>query len=256
MTRSLAAIGAAVAIGFSSASFGAVTEATPTRTAQEEHQAAALVEELLALRPPENVLYGIMVRVESSEGGRSEVPIRYLTTPVDDKGWEATYEARASSNRLERLSIIHRQGEPNQYRYTPDVDSKPALLLSGAQADLPFAASDYWLSDLGMEFLHWPQQRTVKHKITMRNNRPCHVLESINPKPNQGGYRRVLSWIDRESGALIYAEAYDQNHKRFKIFTLHGFRKVNGQWQPKALQIQNSQTDSRSQLEFRFETQQ
>jgi hypothetical protein len=226
----------------------------PVSISPEQQEGRAFVEELLSLAPPETVYYGVLTRTESSEGGRRQVDIRYATTNIDEGQWQANYEGKVpEKSGPEKLTIVHRQGRANQYRYTPDASAKEPVTLSGAEADIPFAGSDYWLSDLGLEFLHWPQQRAVKHKITMRNSRPCKVLESTNPNVRKGGYAYVLSWIDREFGALVYAEAYDHNRRRLKVFSLHGFKKVNNKWQPSGFQMSNHQTDSRSEIEFRFE---
>src|SRR5436190_1178348 len=43
----------------------------------------------------------------------------------------------------------------------------------------PFAGSDFWLCDLALEFLHWPEQKILKTEL--RKTLSCKVLESINP---------------------------------------------------------------------------
>jgi len=58
---------------------------------------------------------------------------------------------------------------------------------------IPFADSEFWVADLGLEFLHWPRQRLLKKE--MRHSKSCEVLESVNPQPVPGGYRARVSWI-------------------------------------------------------------
>ncbi len=113
---------------------------------------------------------------------------------------------------------------------------------------IPFANSDFWLCDLGLEFFHWPQQKVLKKEI--KRSRGCTVLESTNPNPATNGYSRVVSWIDGESGGIVQAEAYDFNGKLLKEFTPKSFKKVNGQWQVGTMQMDNVQTGSRTRLEF------
>ena len=115
---------------------------------------------------------------------------------------------------------------------------------------IPFAGSDFWLADLGLEFFHWPEQNLKKQE--MRRGRACQVLESINPKPSAGGYSRVLSWVDSETHGLLRAEAYDSNGKLLKEFELKEAEKVNGQWKVSELQMRNTQTGSRTTLKFNF----
>ncbi len=118
----------------------------------------------------------------------------------------------------------------------------------GTQTLPPFAGSDFWLGDLGLEFFHWPEQKILKHE--MRRGRSCQVLESTNPNPSPNGYSRVVSWIDNETLGIVQAEAYDAKGKLLKEFYPKSFKKVNGQWELQEMEIRNDQTGSRTRLEF------
>jgi hypothetical protein len=113
---------------------------------------------------------------------------------------------------------------------------------------IPFAGSDFWLADLGLEFFYWPEQKILKHE--MRRGRACKVLESTNPSPSTNSYLRVVSWIDNESGGIVQAEAYNFKNKLLKEFAPKSFKKVNGQWELQEMEIRNVQTGSRTRLEF------
>ncbi len=112
----------------------------------------------------------------------------------------------------------------------------------------PFANSDFWRADLGLEFFHWPAQKVLKKDV--HRSRGCIVLESTNSDPFKRGYSRVVSWIDEESLGIVEAYAYDANGKLLKDFYPKDFKKVNGQWQVQTLIMENVQTGSRSRLEF------
>jgi hypothetical protein len=186
-----------------------------------------------------------------------EVPIKYAVKAGPDS-WRGIYEAKATSrSAAENLTIVFRGNQPNEYILTRlNASLQPVgepAILAGAQAYTPFARSDYFLADLGLEFLHWPEQRLVRDaKITMRSGRPCKVLESANPAASGAAYTRVVSWIDSEYGFPIYAEAFGADGRKFKVFFLKGFKKVNGRWEPKELVIRNERTDSQTSLEFIF----
>ena len=114
-----------------------------------------------------------------------------------------------------------------------------------------FANSDFWLCDLGLEFFHWPQQKVLPKSTNLKRGRDYTLLESTNPNPAKNGYSRVLSWIDKETGGLLQAEAYDTQGKLLKVFEPKSSGKDNnGQWQVEEIQIRNVQTDSRTRLEF------
>jgi hypothetical protein len=113
---------------------------------------------------------------------------------------------------------------------------------------IPFAGSDFWVADLGLEFLHWPTQRLLRKEI--RRGQGCDVLESVNPQPAPGAYSRVVSWVDRDTDGIINAEAYDSKGKLLKEFAATDIKKVRGQWELKGMEISNRQTGSRTTIEF------
>ena len=70
---------------------------------------------------------------------------------------------------------------------------------------LPFAGSDFWLTDLGLEFLDWPEQLLTRREIKRSN--ACSVLESRNPSPPSDGYSRIVSWIGNDTGGILLAKS-------------------------------------------------
>ena len=113
---------------------------------------------------------------------------------------------------------------------------------------IPFAGSDFWLCDLGLEFFHWPQQKVVKKEF--HRQCACTVLESTNPNPAPGSYSRVVCWIDEDSLGIVEAFAYDAKGNKLKNFYPKNFEKVNGQYQLESMVMENLQTGSKSVMEF------
>jgi hypothetical protein len=232
-----------------------VEKSTPR---QPDPEAQKLVQDILSQSPSKPVTFEGVLKRRDADGKRSEIPIRYAMIP-EEGGWRAVYEARATARTGgERLEIVHHHQQPNRYLHSssagPGQAPGDAVVRDGRQTATPFAHSDYWLSDLGMEFLHWPEQRLLRDaRIKMRQGRPCKVLESVSPDPATTGYARVVSWLDAESGAPIYAEARDAMGTRLKIFSLRGFKKVNDRWQPKEMEMWNDKEDSMTTLEFSTE---
>lgn len=216
-------------------------------------EAAALVAEMLSQKPPADLEIKGLLRIRDARGKLSKVPISYTVKLHADR-WEGIYET-GSTDALpsERLTVVHRGLSPNQYFFQRVSDAVRInggqITLAGGQSAVPFAGSDFWLGDLGLEFLHWPKQRLVKDAIQIRNHRHCQVLESANPNPADTNYARVVSWVDREYGGLIYAIAYDAAGQKFKIFSLKSFSKG----QVTGMEILNEKKDTRTYLELQPE---
>jgi hypothetical protein len=178
-----------------------------------------------------------------SKAGHKEIPVDCQVLVHPDSGdWQTIYQTTATNQiNAERLVITHGPAQPNVYLYNGEK-------IAPAATAIPFAGSDFSVGDLGLEFLHWPGQAELKGE--MRLGQPCHVLLSTNSP--QGGVAAVKSFIDRESGVLLIAEATDTNGVLVKKFSLHGssFKKVNGQWHLEKMEIQNEITGSHTVLKF------
>ena len=226
-------------------------------------QGRKLVLQLLEQRPTENFTNTGTLKIRNSKGERSETPIR-CEVLITATNWQNTYEA-FFTNTTEKLVFIHPDSQIHQLEGDfPDggfiLGLKDVQLghnlynhtypAAGRLNKEAFANSDFWLADLGLEFFHWPQQKVLPKTTNLKRGRDYTLLESTNPNPPTNGYSRVLAWIDKESGGILEAEAYDFNGKLLKDFAPKSFKKVNGQWELQEMEIRNVQTGSRSRLEF------
>lgn len=234
--------------------FGSLVAGSAQRLNSVE-EGSALALELRSQRPAEPFETTGVLKLRDPRGRwQAEVPVRMDVRPAG-AGWETCYEAWPTNQApSETLCVTHALDRPNRYDHRHGARNAAGPVnrtLAGPEAGVPFAGSEFWLSDLGLEFLHWPQQRILKTE--MRKGRSCKVLESVTPEPAPGGYARVLSWIDIEHRGLVRAEAYDAQGKLFKEFSIGSFKKVDGRWQLKSMEIRNEQTDARTRLEFDLE---
>ena len=206
--------------------------------ANAEHAGHALVQELLAQRPANNTTNTGVLRIRDRTGKRTEIPVT-LVTLITATQWQNSYVTTPATNReAASLTVVHRDGQANQY-----------LTQSNSPSSMTaFAASDFWLADLGLEFLHWPRQRLLKKEL--RRGESCNVLESTHPQPTPGAYARVVSWIDIDTGGILHADAYGPDQKLLKVFEPKKFTKIDGRWQLREMEIRNEQTDSRTTLIF------
>jgi hypothetical protein len=202
-----------------------------------------LAARLRSAAPEESSEFSGVLELTTKDDRRRFIPIVSRIT-VSSTNWQVVYQSSPTNGApTETLTIVHAPDQAN--RYTLAVGAQPAAVAPLTHA---FAGSDFWLLDLGLEFLHWPQQKALRAE--MSRSRPCRVLESVTPRPAPGGYARVLSWIDNETGGVLQAEAYDVQGRLLKKFALGPIQKVQGQWRLREMRIRNAQTRQQTELKF------
>ena len=268
-----------LAVALVLAGSGATQAATDLSKAEKDGQ--ALAQQLLAQKPEQDSTITGVLKMRDAKGKRTETPVQCRII-VTTNGWQSIYETMPATNAPDtvRLTVIHNDAGSPEYRLSRGQAMEPSLaecaltagaqpprgetqdratreiectILRGDQAMIPFAGSDFWLADLGLEFLHWPEQRLLKKE--MRRGQFCNVIESLNPQPGAAGYARVVSWLDLDTGGIVHAEAYDARRKLLKEFDPKEFKKINGRWELREMEIRNVPERSSTRLEFNLEEQ-
>jgi hypothetical protein len=92
--------------------------------------------------------------------------------------------------------------------------------------------SQFSFYDLGLGFLQWPNPKLLGEE-RMRG-RYCYLIEV---KSDTEPYKRMKLWIDKEYGALLRAEAFDQNGDLVKRFAVTSFKRIGDFWIPRGIEI-------------------
>lgn len=231
----------------------AAVKAQTNGLSEAEIQGRELARQLCEARPTENVTNSGTIKIRTG-GGKLLVASLKVESLVEADGWKNNYTAELTTDKDRfdySLTVIHAAGVPTTYQADDrNFAGRHQKTLLPNQNAVPFAGSDFWLCDLGLEFFHWPQQKLLPKTTNLKRGREYTLLESTCPNPPTNGYSRVLTWIDKESGGILYAEAYDTQGKLLKEFEPKSFKKVNGQWELQEMEIRNVQTGSRTRLEF------
>ena len=212
-----------------------------------DERGQALAREVRESMPESDARFDAILKTRSRDGTIVRVPVTGLIE-IGSNYWKQVYLAAGTNDlKPQRLAILHHPGKPNTYHLSKgDIDSPASSVPDLSQ---PLGGSEFWVVDLGMDFLHWPFQRLIKTE--MRKSRVCHVLESLNP--SGAGYSRVLCWLDKEQGQPLLAEAYDAEDRLVKEFAIGSLKKIDGQWQIRDMKIVNVQTGAKTWLEFQFD---
>ncbi len=237
-----------------------------------EIQGRNLAKQLIDAKPTEGFTNTGTLQIRRPDGATTNLSSRFDLV-VTKTNWRTTYYAdfyRGNKtnghfdDRYQAIAINHSIGNPSMYQKSESLtwgekangeitDVQGAMPfaffdISSNEIISPFAESDFWICDLGLEFFHWPEQKIIKKEFA--RGRGCMVLESTNPNPSTNGYSRIDCWIDEETLGIVQAKAYDANGKLLKEFEPKSFKKVNGQWELQDMEIRNVQTRSRSEIKF------
>jgi len=226
----------------------AFAETVPEKAAREGR---ALAKEICATGPEKDSTMSATLYIERDR--RTEIAVLIeMKLEKGDKGWKSIYQTRSTNTAEAAVLTIHqRPGVHNSYELLSGTNQQTQTIAHNT-IGTPFAGSDFWISDLGLEFFRWQDQRLITNEL--KNGQACYVLESKNSATIPGTYSKVTSWIDKDTLGIVLAEAYDQNGKLLKIFKPTTVKKVNGRYQVKAVEMRNRQTKLKSRLEFDLET--
>ena len=222
----------------------------------QEYQPAdgqALAKKVREAMPPTNLEGEAILRTRERSGEWAESRLTLSTQLLSDHHWVMGYSSNSVESANPALFIEHKLDKRPRYLSRLDAADSEELSRGSEEFTRGLAGSEFTPLDLGLDFLHWPEQGLIKHRITMRRSRPCFVLESSKPDYHGAPYSRVVSWIDREHLVLMRSEAYDVSGKLLKTFEPDDITKVNGEWRVKTVEIRNRSTKRRSELEFLYD---
>ena len=180
------------------------------------------------------------LRIRPAKGKRKSVVVRFRTFALGATLVNEYLIAGGS------LTVKQQVGRDTLYEWTGT--GKKVEKLNEGQALLPFAGSDFWMIDLGLEMLRWPHQSVIERKL--RRGELCSVLVSRPAKGVEGGYSKVVSWVDEDSMGIVRAELFDGEGKLLKIFEPKSFKKIEGQWHLKEMEMRNEQANTRTSIVF------
>lgn len=213
-----------------------------------------LVADIISKRPTENAKWNGILKIYGR--GQPLFVQVICETVLSETNWSVIYKTLGTDAiPAEKFAVVFCPNQPNRYFYSRAEKAGGPLgapkSLSAEEANIPLGGSDFWLSDLAFEFFHWPEQ--IRHKGQMQRSRPCFVIESLRTNVPAGAYARVVTWVDKESGAPLQASAYGADKKIIKDFEVGSIEKVNGRYEVKNLKMFNRRTHSRTELEFDLE---
>lgn len=100
----------------------------------------------------------------------------------------------------------------------------------------PIEEMDFTWGDLTFAFMWWTN--AVNVGIEQKKGRTCYVVDVTAPPSHTGPDAGIRLWVDREWFALLQADRFDANEQIRAGMEVKSFKKVNGIWMFKDLEIQ------------------
>jgi hypothetical protein len=124
---------------------------------------------------------------------------------------------------------------------------------SSSRLDEKIGGTAVTYGDLALKFLYWPNPQVIGAETLRTRN--CWKLRLSAPSKD-AQYATVLLWVEKESGALMRMEGYNQQNQLVKRFEVVSAQKIDGRWFLKQMRIEEMQpgTDkvrSRTYLEIK-----
>ncbi|HAL04737.1 MAG TPA: hypothetical protein DCP58_06470 [Verrucomicrobiales bacterium] len=216
----------------------------PIRSADSLPDGQDLARSIRDAIPTESASLEATMEVTLRDRKRIKTPLTIQTKPLGQADCLMTYETKPSEGNGEYWIVRRILAKRNEYR----VDKEAKRLAKREDFEIGLARSSFTLSDLGLEFLHWPKQKTIRKQ--RRKSRSCHVLESS--RSDSEGTLRVLSWVDIKSGGILAADFYSADGKVRKRFSVKGLTKKDGHWQVDEMEMRDVAERTRSRLRLHF----
>ncbi len=112
--------------------------------------------------------------------------------------------------------------------------------LTPSNFDKKILGTDLSYEDLALRFVYW-SRATITGDDSIRTRDAWKLM--LNAPTHRTEYSSVNLWVDKESGALLQAEAYDWQGKPIKRFEVISGQKIEGKWYLKQMRIESLDPD-------------
>ena len=204
----------------------------------------ALARSIRDALPTENAIIDATMEVTLRDRTRVKTSLNIQTKRLGQAECLMTYETNPARGDGVYWEVHRTMTKPNRYR----IGKKAKRLAKPVELHIGLAKSAFTLADLGLEFLHWPNQKTIRKQ--RRKSRACYVLESSRPSADGGRLLRVVTWVDIKSGGILAADFFSSATTAKKRFSVKGLTKKDGQWQVDEMEMIDVEGRTRSRLRF------
>jgi len=144
------------------------------------------------------------------------------------------------------LTFSHGLDADDQWLYLPAL--KRVKRISSKNQSGPFMGSEFAFEDLG-------SQEVEKYSYKYLRDEPCGedmqcIVSERYPQYKNSGYKRQITWIDKDQYRPVRIEFYDRKDSLLKTLDFIGYQEYNGYWRADQFRMENHQTGKKTVLNW------
>lgn len=207
-----------------------------------------IMEQVLNAQTASTSAMEIEMTLVDSRGHESVRRIQTLMLEEDGRTKTVTVFLDPASVRNTRfLTVENTDRADDQWIYLPAL-RRIRRIASGEQ-DSSFMGSDFSYSDMsyGRERLDESDHEYSGNEVL--DGRTCALVESTALPDSSSGYRRQVSWVDRQTWIPLRVEFYrSAGEGPAKVLTAADLEEVDGRWLARRLTMTTTQSGHRTEL--------
>lgn len=144
------------------------------------------------------------------------------------------------------LTWSHSNKPDEQWLYLPAL--KRVKRISSKSKSGPFMGSEFAFEDIGSQEVDKYTYNYLRDEAV--DGADCFVLERF-PTDKNSGYKRQISWIEKERYVALKVEYYDRKDSLLKTLNASDYQQYLGKfWRPGKMEMVNHQSGKSTVLEF------
>ena len=181
----------------------------------------------------------MILRNRAGKESRRKISNRQLEVEGDgDKSLSLFKEPRDVKGTA-MLTFAHGLEPDDQWLYLPAL--KRVKRISSKNKSGPFMGSEFAYEDIGSQEIEKYTYRYLREE-TCGEGYECYVVERI-PQYENSGYKRQISWVDKEEYRNIRVDFYDRKDSLLKTLEFFEYEEYpGGYWRASRFEMTNHQT--------------
>ncbi len=191
----------------------------------------------------------MVMTLRNRKGDESVRYVRIRTLEVEGDGDKSIsiFDRPRDIKGTAMLTFSHGLKPDDQWLYLPGL--KKVKRISSKNKSGPFMGSEFAYEDLGSQEVEKYTYKWLRDEAC--GEWQCYVVERV-PAYKYSGYKRIVSWIDKDEYRVSKVEYFDRKNSKLKTLTLSDYKQYLWRyWRASRMFMENHQTGKTTLLEWK-----